>query len=76
MPDIEPNTIHLEFITWVISNSMQTIDESMMSGVEKKNWIIFISPAKAELCIVVLLLPRNQSHLLPAYVSSHIDQTE
>ena len=33
-------------------------------------------PAKAELFIVVLLLPRNQSHLLPAYVSSHVDQTE
>ena len=55
---------------------MQTIDESTMSGVEKMNWIIFFSPAKAELLIVVLLLPRNQSHFLPAYVSSHANQTE
>ena len=55
---------------------MQTIDGSMKSGVEKMNWIIFFSPAKAELFIVVLLLSRNQSHLLPAYVSSHVDQTE
>ena len=47
---------------------MQTIDESMKSGVEKMNWIIFFSPAKAELFIVVLLLPRNQLHFLPAYV--------
>ena len=54
----------------------QTIDGSMKSGVEKMNWIIFFLPAKAELFIVVLLLPRNQSHLLPAYVSSHVDQTE
>ena len=37
---------------------------------------LFFSPAKAELFIVVLLLPRNQSHLLPAYVSFHVDQTE
>ena len=55
---------------------MQTIDESKISGVEKMHWIIFFSPAKAELFIVVLLLPINQSHLLPAYVSSHVDQTE
>ena len=55
---------------------MQTIDESMQFGVEKMNWIVFFSPAEAELFIVVLLLPRNQSHILPAYVSSHIDQTE
>ena len=55
---------------------MRTIDESMKSGVEKMNWIIFFSPAKAELFIGVLLLPRNQSHLLAAYVSSHVDQTE
>ena len=56
--------------------TMQTIDGSMKSGVVKMNWIIFFLPAKAELFIVVLLLPRNQSHLLPAYVSSHVDQTE
>ena len=41
-----------------------------MSGEEKMNLIIFFSPAKAELFIEVLLLPRNQSHFLPAYVSS------
>ena len=52
---------------------MQTIDGSMKSGVEKMNWIIFFSPAKAELFIVVLLLPRNQSHFWPAFVSSHVD---
>ena len=61
---------------YMLYNYMQTMDESMKSGVEKMNWIIFFSPAKAELFIVVLLLPRNQSHLLPAYVLSHVDQTE
>ena len=55
---------------------MQTIDESMKSCVEKMNWIFFFSPAKAELFIVVLLLPRNQSHLLRAFVSSDVDQSE
>ena len=45
----------------------------MMSGEEKMNWIIFLSPAKAELFIVVLLSPRNQSYFSPAYVSSHVD---
>ena len=32
-------------------------------------------PAKAEMLIVVLLLPRNQSHFLPACVSSHVDHS-
>ena len=43
----------------------------------KKIWTVssFFSPAKAELFIVVLLLPRNQSHFLPAYVSSHVDHS-
>ena len=46
----------------------QTIEESTMSGEEEMNQIIFFSPARAELFIVVFLLPRNQSHFLPAYV--------
>ena len=55
----------------------QAIEESTMSGEEKMNGIIFfLLPVKAELFRVVLLLPRNQSHFLPAYVSSHVDHSE
>ena len=39
----------------------------------KTNLIIFFAPAKAWLFIVVLLLPRNQSHFLPACACSHVD---
>ena len=48
----------------------QTIEKSTMSGEEKMNWIKFFSSAKADLFIVVLLLPKNQSLFLLAYVKS------
>ena len=62
---------------WIdIEIASQTIEESTMSVEEKMNWTIIFSPDKTKLFIVVLLFPRNQSHFLPAYVSSHVDQTE